>query len=108
MDLVMQVKCRKVHKYLGMTLDCTTVGQVTITILEYIDEILDTFGKAYPMGGGTKSSYVSYIIFKVNKDCKQIMPNKLFSFITWWQKYYLLPSRPGQTHVPQSHSLPQD
>ena len=68
---MMQVKCRKVHKYLGMTLDCTTVGQLKITILEYIDEILDSFDKAYPMGGGTKSSYVSYIIFGVKKYCKK-------------------------------------
>ena len=38
-----------------------------ITILEYIDEILDASDKAYPKGGGTKSSSASYIIFKLNK-----------------------------------------
>ena len=59
----MQVNCIKVHKYLGMKLDYTTVGQVKITILEYTDEILDDFDKAYPTGGGTESSYVSSIIF---------------------------------------------
>ena len=52
----MQVNCGKVHKYLGMTLDFTTVGQVKITMLDYIDEILDTFDKADPTGGNTKSS----------------------------------------------------
>ena len=33
----------KFHKYLGMTLDYTKVGQVRITMLKYIYEILDTF-----------------------------------------------------------------
>ena len=50
-----------------MTLDYTTVGQVKITILEYIDEILDASDKAYPTGGGTESSSASYIILKFNK-----------------------------------------
>ena len=96
----------KVHKYQGMTLDYTTVSQAKITILEYIDEILYSFDMAYPTGGGTKSSYVSSIIFKFNKDCKQRMPKKLWSFITWWRKYHFLQSGPGRIHVPQSHSLP--
>ena len=37
-----------------MTLDYYIVGQVKITMLDYIDEILDTFDKAYPTGSGTK------------------------------------------------------
>ena len=64
---MIQVNCIKVHKYLGMILDYTTVGQVKITILEYIDEIIDAFDKAYPTGGSTKSSSASSIILKVNK-----------------------------------------
>ena len=67
---MIQVNCIKVHKYLGMILDYTTVGQVKINILEYIDEIIDAFDKLYPTGGGTKSSSASSIIFKVNKLCK--------------------------------------
>ena len=64
---MIQVNCINVYKYLGMKLDYTTVGQVKIIILGYIDEILDDFDKAYPSGGGTKSSSASSIIFKVNK-----------------------------------------
>ena len=59
----------KVHKYLGMTLDYTKVYQVKITILDYIDEIIDAFDKADPTGGGTKSSAAPDIIFDINKDC---------------------------------------
>ena len=72
---------RKFHKYLGMTLDYSTFGQVKITMLDYIDEILDTFYKSYPIGGGNNSIAAPYIIFKVDEDCKELMPNKLWSFI---------------------------
>ena len=50
----MQVKRGKVQKYLGMTLDYYTIGQVNITMLDYIDEILDAFDKSDPTGCGTK------------------------------------------------------
>ena len=53
-----------------MTLDYTTVGQVKITMLEYINEIIDTFDKVDPTGGVTNSSATPAIIFKADKDCK--------------------------------------
>ena len=68
----MQVKRGKVHKYLGMTLDYSAAGQVKITMLEYINEILDTFGKAYPTGDITNSSAAPAIIFKFGEDCKNL------------------------------------
>ena len=52
-SVTIKVKFGKVHKYLGMTLDYYTVGQVKITTLDYIDEILVAFDKAYQIGGGT-------------------------------------------------------
>ena len=52
-----------------MTLDYTTVGKVKITILDYIDEIVDTFDKADPTGGSTKSRAAPDILFKVGKYC---------------------------------------
>ena len=63
---------RKVHKYLGMKLDYSIVGQVKITMLDYINEILNTFDKSDPTGGSTNSSAASAIILKVNKDCKKL------------------------------------
>ena len=50
----MQVSRRTVHKYLGTTLAYSTIGQVKITMLDYINEIFNTFDKIYPTGGGTK------------------------------------------------------
>ena len=50
----MKVNCGKVHKYLGVALEYYIVGQVKITMLDYIDELIDTFDKSYTIGGGTK------------------------------------------------------
>ena len=54
-----------------MTLDYSRVGQVKITMLDYIDEIIYAFGKAYPTGGGTKSISAPDVNFKANEDCKK-------------------------------------
>ena len=59
---MMQVNSKKVHKYLGMILEYTTVDPVKIAMLDYIDEILDTFDKGDPTGGSTRSSASPEII----------------------------------------------
>ena len=38
----MKVSRGKVHKYLGMTLDFTTKGQVKISMVDYVKEVVDT------------------------------------------------------------------
>ena len=72
-----QVNGGKVHKYLGMILDYSAVGQVKTIMLDYINEIIDTFDKSDSTGGGTKSSAAPAIVFKVDKYCKNLIPNKL-------------------------------
>ena len=79
-SVTIQVKHRKFHKYLGMTLDYSTVGQVNITMLDYIDEILDAFDKEYPAGGGTKSSAAPAITFRFYKDCKNLNSKQAVEF----------------------------
>ena len=76
----MQVNLGKVHKYLGIVLDYTTVFQVKITVLGYIYEILDTCDKADPTGGNAKSSVEPGIILKVNEDCKQLNAKQAVEF----------------------------
>ena len=52
----MVVSRGKVHKYLGMTLDYTVRGQVQITMIYFLEEVVAVFGKVEPKGGGTKTS----------------------------------------------------
>jgi hypothetical protein len=42
----MMVSRGKIHKYLGMTRDCTVHGQVKITMFDYVDDILTAFDRA--------------------------------------------------------------
>jgi hypothetical protein len=65
----MTVSRGKIHKYLGITLDYTIRGQVKITMLDYVDEIITAFYKAEPKCGGTKTSAAPDIFFKVDKNC---------------------------------------
>jgi len=44
----MTVSHGKTHKYLGMTLDYTTSGQVKVTMFDYIEEILAAFDAVDP------------------------------------------------------------
>ena len=52
----MQVNHGKFHNYLDMKLDYTTVRQLKIAMLDYLNEIIITFDKADPTGGVTKPS----------------------------------------------------
>ena len=46
----MTVSKGKVHKYLGMTLEFTVRGQVQITMIYFLDELLIAFNKTEPKG----------------------------------------------------------
>ena len=91
-----------------MKLDYSTFGLVIRLLTENSNEIIDTFDKADKIGVGAKSSDVPDIFLKVNEYCKHLMPKKLWSFITWWRKYYFFPRRPGRTPSPQFHSSPRE
>ena len=76
----MHVKRRKFHKYLGMILDYSTVDQLKITILDYIDELMDAFDEAGPMSGFTKSSTAPSNLLKVDEDCKNLNTKRAVEF----------------------------
>jgi hypothetical protein len=76
----MTVSRGKIHKYLGMTLYYTIRGQVKITMFNYIDEILTTFDKAEPKGGGTKTSEAPDSLFKVDGNCEKLKQDKAVEF----------------------------
>ena len=63
-----------------MTLDYTVCGQVRITILSYIEEILTIFRNVDPKCKGNKSSSTPKNIFVVNEDCKKPDQGKVVEF----------------------------
>jgi hypothetical protein len=67
-------------KYLGMTLDYSVPGQVKITMINYVDEILAAFHKAEPKGGGTKTCAVPDSLFKVDEECEKLAQAKAVEF----------------------------
>ena len=69
-----------VHKYLGMKLDYSTRGQVKITMIPYIDEILNAFDKADPNAKGIKSSAALDNLFKIDDDCEKLSQAKAVQF----------------------------
>ena len=76
----MTVSCGKEHMYLGMDLNYSTCGQVKITMLDYIQEIIDAFDKADPKGAGTKTSAAPKNLFKVDEDSEKLEPKKAKQF----------------------------
>jgi hypothetical protein len=76
----MTVSRGKIHKYLSMTLDYSVPGQVKITMLDYVDEILATFDKAESKVGGTKTSAAPDSLFRVDEDCEKLAQAKAVEF----------------------------
>ena len=70
----------KIYKYLGMTLDYKVSGIFRISLLEYIDEILNKFDKTDPSNSGTKSSASPENLFNVDEDCEKVIPDKAKEF----------------------------
>jgi hypothetical protein len=74
----MTVSHGKVHKYLGMTLDYSTPGQVEISMFDYIKEIFAAFDAADPKGVGSsiKMSATPNTLFKkcIDPTCEKLDP----------------------------------
>jgi hypothetical protein len=49
-------------------------------MFDYVNEIINTFDKAEPKGGSTKSSAVPDDLFKVNKDREKLQPENAVEF----------------------------
>ena len=71
---------RKVHKYLGMTLDYTTKVLCKVTTLDYIEEVIKTFDKMDPKETGTKTSAATSNTFVVKEDCTKLTKGKSEQF----------------------------
>jgi hypothetical protein len=102
----MVVSQGKIHKYLGMTIDYTFHGQVRISMLEYVEEILKALAIEEPKGAGTKSSAAPENLFVVNEDCIKVTPEKAVQFHNLLAKIVChQASQAGYLHI---HRFPND
>jgi hypothetical protein len=62
----------KVLKYLGMTLDFMTAGQVKVSMFDFVDDLLRDYKKAAPEERGTKTSVAPSDLFVVDEDCEKL------------------------------------
>jgi hypothetical protein len=65
----MKIKRGKVHEYIGMTLDFCVPGEVKVTMLPYVKEIVDDFTK---ITGDTKTAVTPAAdhLFKIDQDAE--------------------------------------
>ena len=72
----MKVNQVKVHEYLDINLYYSVKGKVNITILDYINEILECLEKEEPKASGTKSSAAPLNLFVVDEYCEELSKEK--------------------------------
>ena len=75
-----KVSCGNVHEYRGMTLDYSVKDQVKITILDYINRILECLDRSEPKARVTKSSTDPLNLIVVDKDCGKLRREKSETF----------------------------
>jgi hypothetical protein len=61
----------KIHEYLGMTLDFTLPGQVMITMIPYVEEILQLFSGHNKSESTARTSAAEHL-FKVNEETESL------------------------------------
>ena len=59
-----------------MTLDYAEGENVKVSMIDYIDEIISAFDKAYPRGSEINTRDTSYYLYKVDEDCEKLSPDK--------------------------------
>ena len=81
----MKLKRGKIHKYLGMQLDFSVVGQVKITTFDYIQEILEDFYKFDPNKTISRTPAADHLL-KVRDDQSKLDEQKSQIFHTFTAK----------------------
>jgi hypothetical protein len=74
-SVAMQISRGKIHDYLGMTLDFTLPGQVRITMIPYIEEILELFYE-HDNSQSTAKPPAADHLFKVNKETESLTEDR--------------------------------
>ena len=76
----MTVSREKIYTCLDIKLDYQTPKQVKITIIEFLEKILEAWIKTKPDSGSTKNSAAPDDLFKINKDSKKLGIKKTVTF----------------------------
>jgi hypothetical protein len=85
--------CRdKIHDYLGMDLDFTVPGQVKITMIPYVNEIVDQFSE-YDNSLSTAATPAAKHLFKVNDEAKPLAEDQKTVFHNFVAKCLFLTNR---------------
>jgi Reverse transcriptase (RNA-dependent DNA polymerase) len=93
----------KVHDYLGMKLDYTVPGQVSIDMVDYAEQMINTFPAEYLKGTGVTPPWTKNL-FKVNDKSPQLIKEMAEIFHT--PKDCLHAREQDQTLVRRLHSSP--
>ena len=72
----MKVSRGKLHEHLGMTLDYSVKSQFKITIMDYINKILECLDNTERKASSTKSSTSPMNLFVVDEDCEKLSKEK--------------------------------
>jgi hypothetical protein len=83
----------KQHEYLGMKLDFRKRGKVRVSMIEYLEEIIDEFPEAVE---ATVSSPAADHLFKINEECTPLDEEMARSFHTMTAKLLFLCKRARQ------------
>jgi hypothetical protein len=67
----MQISRGKIHEYLGMTLDFTVPGEVKITMIPYVNEIVKLFSE-YDNSEYIANTPAAEHLFKINDNTKPL------------------------------------
>ena len=88
----MQISRGKIHEYLGMTLDYSTPGQVSITMVKYIEEILQLYSE-HDNNDSTAKTPAAEHLFKVNEEASSLTQDQATIFHNFVAKCLFLTKR---------------
>ena len=67
----MKISRGKIHEYLGMTLDFSSPGELKVTMIPYVKEIVEQFSQHDPGESTTKTPAAEHL-FKVNEEARAL------------------------------------
>ena len=88
----MRISTGKVHEYLGITFDYSTPGEVKVTMIPYVKEIISQFAP-YDQSEKTAKTPAADHLFQVNEKSKPLPPKGLEVFHNFTAKCLFLTKR---------------